>query len=235
MCIRDRRVLAAPMGGGGLPGRPSWSPDGRYIALCDRNRLNQRFREGYNLIRVVDTATGKDRLHAAAPHVSISDRYDSGPVWSPDGRSMALIIESALWVLPVRPDGTPDGAPRRLTDEAADHPSWSGDSRSLMYLSAGRLRLLDVAERSARTVRVALDYRRPRPADTVVHAGKFWDATGDAVREDVDVLVQNGRIAAVEPHRAGRAGRHTVDASSGTVIPGLWDSHTHPWQSTYGG
>ncbi|MEU7041117.1 amidohydrolase family protein [Streptomyces varsoviensis] len=240
LVVRDlasgaERVLAAPMGGGGLPGRPSWSPDGRYLALCDRNRLNQRFREGYNLIRVVDAATGKDRLHAAAPHVSISDRYDSGPVWSPDGRSMALIIESALWVLPVRPDGTPDGAPRRLTDEAADHPSWSGDSRSLMYLSAGRLRLLDVAERSARTVRVALDYRRPRPADTVVHAGRFWDATGDTVREDVDVLVQNGRIAAVEPHRAGRAGRHTVDASSGTVIPGLWDSHTHPWQSTYGG
>ncbi|MFE7115450.1 amidohydrolase family protein [Streptomyces sp. NPDC057654] len=229
------RVLVAPMGGGGLPGRPSWSPDGRYIALCDRNRLNQRFREGYNLIRVVDAATGEDRLHAAAPHVSISDRYDSGPVWSPDGRSMALIIESALWVLPVRPDGTPAGAPRRLTDEAADHPSWSGGSRSLMYLSAGRLRLLDVADGSARTVRVPLDYRRPRPADTVVHAGKFWDATGDTVRENVDVVVRDGRIAAVEPHRAGRRGKHTVDASERTVIPGLWDSHTHPWQSTYGG
>ncbi|PIM65847.1 hypothetical protein CTU88_46775, partial [Streptomyces sp. JV178] len=34
----EERVLATPLGGGGLPGRPSWSPDGKYLALCDRNR-----------------------------------------------------------------------------------------------------------------------------------------------------------------------------------------------------
>ncbi|MFI0259112.1 amidohydrolase family protein [Streptomyces sp. NPDC017056] len=233
-------VAAAPLGAGGVPGRPSWSPDGRYLAFCDRNRLNRRFREGYNLIRVVDTHTGKDRLHAPDPGhglTSIADRYDSGPVWSPDGRWMALIAESALWVLPVRPDGTPDGAPRRLTDESADHPSWSGDSRTLLYLSAGRLRLTGVDGGPARTVRVALDHRGTRAPDTVVHAGRFWDGTGDEVREDVDVVVRNGRIAAVEPHAraSGRRAARRVDASARTVIPGLWDSHTHPWQTTYGG
>ncbi|GAA0397293.1 amidohydrolase family protein [Streptomyces luteireticuli] len=229
------RVLATPMGAGGLPGRPSWSPDGRHLAYCDRNRLNQRFREGYNLIRVVDTADGSSRLHALAPHASVSDRYDSGPVWSPDGRSMAVISESALWLLPVAPDGTPTGAPRRLTDEAADHPSWSADSRQLLYLSAGRLRLLDVESGRTRTVPVPLGYRRPTPADTVVHAGRFWDGTGDTVREDVDVVVRDGRIAAVEPHRARRSAQRRIDASRRTVIPGLWDAHTHPWQITYGG
>ncbi|MDF2255744.1 amidohydrolase family protein [Streptantibioticus ferralitis] len=229
------RVLTAALGGGGLPGRPSWSPDGRYLAFCDRNRLNQRFREGYNLIRVVDTTDGTARLHAVAPHVSISDRYDSGPVWSPDGRWMAVICESALWLLPVGPDGTPDGAPRQLTDEPADHPSWSGDSRTLLYLSAGALRMIDADSGAARTVRVPLTYRRPAPADTVVHAGQLWDGTGEHVRHDVDVVLRDGRIAAVEPHRAGRPAQRRVDASSRTVTPGLWDSHTHPWQSTYGG
>ncbi|MFZ3573089.1 amidohydrolase family protein [Streptomyces sp. BH097] len=230
------RVLAAPMGSGGLPGRPCWSPDGRYVALCDRGRLNQRFREGYNLIRVVDTKTGKAVVHAVAPHVSIADRYDSGPAWSPDGRTMAVVVESALWLLPVRPDGTPDGEPRQVTDEAADHPSWSADSRRLLYLSAGRLRLLDVAKGTARTVRIPLDHRRPRPADTVVHAGRFWDGTGSEVRDDVDLTVEGGRITAVAPHRAGgRASVKRIDASDRTVLPGLFDAHTHPWQSTYGG
>ncbi|MEU1254662.1 amidohydrolase family protein [Streptomyces chartreusis] len=240
LVVRDlpdgaERVLAAPLGAGGLPGRPSWSPDGRYVALCDRNRLNQRFREGYNLIRVVDTATGAAALHALAPHTSLSDRYDSGPVWSPDGRSMAVVVESALWLLPVRADGTPDGEPRRLTAEPADHPSWSADARTLLYLSAGRLRLLDVGSGRTRTVRVPLDHRRPRPADSVVHAGRFWDGTGEQVREDIDVVVRDGRIAEVSPHRADRPAARRVDASDRTVIPGLWDAHTHPWQTTYGG
>ncbi|MFI5698457.1 amidohydrolase family protein [Streptomyces xanthochromogenes] len=239
LVVRDltsgtERVLVPALAAGGLPGRPSWSPDGRHLALCDRNRLNLRFREGYNVIRVVDTRTGADRLHAVAPHVPISDRYDSGPVWSPDGRWMAVVVESALCVLPVAPDGTPQGTPRTLTKEPADHPSWSGDSRTLLYLSGARLRLIGVDGGGARTVRVALDQCRPTPADTVVHAGRLWDGTGESVREDVDIVVRAGRIAAVEAHRK-RAARRVVDASGQTVVPGLWDTHTHPWQSTYGG
>ncbi|MER7463032.1 amidohydrolase family protein [Streptomyces sp. NPDC097981] len=243
LVVRDlangtEHVLATPLGGGGLPGRPSWSPDGSRIALCDRNRLNMRFREGYNLIRVVDTATGSDRLHPVAPHVSVADRHDSGPVWSPDGRFMAVIVESALCLLPVAPDGSPRGALRTLAAEPADHPSWSADSKTLLYLSGARLRLIGVDGGPPRTVRVPLDQCRPVPADTVVHAGRLWDGTGERVLEDVDVLVRSGRIAAVEPHRASRPaarGARRIDASAGTVLPGLWDTHTHPWQSTYGG
>jgi Tol biopolymer transport system component/imidazolonepropionase-like amidohydrolase len=240
LIVRDlsagtEKVLAEPLGAAGLPGRPSWAPDGRHIALCDRNRLNQRFREGYNLIRVVSSGSGDDRLYPVAPHTSISDRYDSGPVWSPDGRHLALVSESALWLLPVRPDGTPDGKPRRLTGESADHPSWSGDSRTVLYLSAGRLRSVDVRTGEARTVPVRLHHRRPQARDTVVHAGRLWDGTGETVREDVDILVRGGRVRAVVPHRAGRAAARRIDAAEYTVMPGLWDSHTHPWQSTYGG
>ncbi|MGC0417171.1 amidohydrolase family protein [Embleya sp. AB8] len=241
-------ILAAPMGGGGLPGRPSWSPDGRYLALCDRNRLNRRFREGYNLIRVVDTfdapagdptsaePVGAAGLFAVAPHTSIADRYDSGPVWSPDGRTMAVVVESALCLLPVHPDGSPAGELRGLGPESADHPSWARATGGLLYLSAGRLRLLDAPGTGpARTVPVALDYRRPTPVDVVVHAGRCWDGTGETVRDDVDVLVRGGRITAIEPHRTRRAGERLVDASAQTVVPGLWDAHTHPWQYTYGG
>jgi Tol biopolymer transport system component len=232
--------LAAPLGGNGLPGRPSWSPDGRYIALCDRNRLNQRFREGYNVIRVIDTRDGGSRAFLPLPHTSVSDRCDSGPVWSPDGTWLALVVESALWVLPVGPDGTPAGRPQQITDEPADHPSWSGDSRRLLYLSGGRLRLINRDGTGRRDLPVPLTAARrlpPRTDVVRVHAGRLWDGTGDAVREDVDIVITGNRITSVETHRsgAGRAGERRVDASGCTVIPGLWDSHTHPYQNIYGG
>ncbi|WP_217131310.1 amidohydrolase family protein [Streptomyces sp. AC558_RSS880] len=233
------RVLARPMATDGPPGSPTWSPDGRYVAFCDRNRLNRRFREGYHLIRVVDTRTGAERRHLPADHQSLADRAAAGPVWSPDGRWMALIAESALHLLPVTADGTPAGPMRRLTDEPADHAGWAGDSATLLYLSSGRLRLLSLDEERipsrTRTLPVRLTAGRgPSQEPLRVHAGRLWDATGATVRRNVDVLVEGGRITAVEPHRARRPGHRTLDASDHTVIPGLFDSHTHPYTATYG-
>jgi imidazolonepropionase-like amidohydrolase len=91
-----------------------------------------------------------------------------------------------------------------------------------------------------RTLRVPLAAGRslpPRTDVTRVHAGRLWDGTGDTVREDVDIVVTGNRITAVERHRtgAGRAGERRIDASGCTVIPGLWVSHTHPYQNIYGG
>ncbi|MFE4514452.1 amidohydrolase, partial [Kitasatospora sp. NPDC056783] len=195
------RVLATPLGGNGLPGRPSWSPDGRYIALCDRNRLNHRFREGYNVIRVIDTRDGSARAFLPLPDTSVADRCDSGPVWSPDGAWLALVVESALWVLPVAPDGTPRGEARRITDEPADHPSWSGDSARLLHLTNGRLRLIGRDGADPRTVPVPLRTARalpPRSDVTRVHAARLWDGTGENPRDDVDIVVRGNRVTAVE-------------------------------------
>src|SRR5262249_5677906 len=39
-------------------GKPTWSPDGRTLANADIQETNTRFREGRNMIRTVDVATG---------------------------------------------------------------------------------------------------------------------------------------------------------------------------------
>ncbi|WP_040922865.1 amidohydrolase family protein [Saccharomonospora xinjiangensis] len=212
------------------PGRPSWSADGKTLAFAAVKPYSARFREGTSQILAVDVATGKQTFHApGGEHASISTRGDDGPVWSPDGRSMAFVVNSTLRVMPVAADGTPAGPARELNGEVADAPSWSGDSRRLLYLSNGTLRLADVATGEARDVNVPLHYR-PDVARgrTVIHAGAFWDGASRRLRHDVDVVVEGNRIASVTSHRRGAHGEgRFVDASDLTVLPGLMDSHVH--------
>lgn len=62
------------------------------------------------------------------------------------------------------------------------------------------------------------------------------DGVGDAPREHVDVLVEDGRIASIEGHIAPGSGRTTelggdgtmlVDGTGATLLPGLIDAHAH--------
>ncbi|MEU7901438.1 amidohydrolase family protein [Actinoplanes sp. NPDC049118] len=209
------------------PGRPTWSADGATIALAAIVPYSARYREGLSKILLVDRRTGAGRYVDALPHRSLQTRGDDGPVWSPDGTRIAFVVASVLWVVDVHPDGSFAATPRQITDEVTDAPSWSGDSRHLLYLNNGRLRLVPAAGGPARTVPMTLTWTNSRPRGRIViHAGRIWDGAGPRLRDDVDIVVEGRRIVAVEPHRPGRDGRR-VDARGAVVIPGLIDMHHH--------
>lgn len=209
------------------PGRPTWSADGSTIALAAFKPYSAHYREGLSQILLIDRATGAASYVDPMPYRSLGTRGDDGPVWSPDGTMMAFVVGSLLWVLPVHTDGTPSGPPRQVNNEVTDAPTWSGDSRTLLYLSNGRLRTIRADGSGLRTVPVSLSWTNARPQGrTVIHAGSLWDGLSPAVRHDVDVIVEGNRVAAIEPHASGRGGKQ-VDASSLMVIPGMIDAHNH--------
>ena len=110
--------------------------------LVDNERINNRFREGYNKLRVIDVGPKTGDFHpvAEAPR-QISDREEGAAVLSPDGTTVALIIDSVLHTMPVRPPTARPLARRcAITTEVADLPSWAGDSKTILYKSADRLR-----------------------------------------------------------------------------------------------
>jgi Tol biopolymer transport system component len=212
------------------PGKPSWSADGATLALAALKPSSAHYREGRSQILLINRATGAATYVEPIPFQSLGTRGDDGPVWSPDGRAMAFVVGSLLYVMPVRPDGTPAGTPKAITAEVTDAPTWSGDSAELLYLSNGKLRIVSADGSGTRTVPLPLTWRNRKPVGrTVIHAGRLWDGTSPAIRPDVDVIVRGSRIEAVEPHRAGRAGGtdRLVDASDRMVIPGLIDMHNH--------
>src|SRR5690606_24798377 len=50
---------------------------------------------------------------------------------------------------------------------------------------------------------------------------------GERVHASADVLVRDGRIAAIGADLAAPAGATVVEASGMTLLPGLTDAHTH--------
>ncbi|MCU7728358.1 amidohydrolase family protein [Actinoplanes sp. KI2] len=209
------------------PGRPSWSADGRTIALAAVVPYSARFREGLSKILLVDTATGAGRYADPLPHRSIQTRGDDGPVWSPDGRRLAFVLASVLWVVDVRPDGQYLGTPRQITHEVTDAPSWSGDSTRLLYLHDGVLRMVSADGGPPQAVPMPLTWANTAPRGRIViHAGRIWDGVRRDLAQDVDIVVEGRRITEVAPHRPGRDGR-PVDARDAVVAPGLIDMHHH--------
>jgi 5-methylthioadenosine/S-adenosylhomocysteine deaminase len=58
------------------------------------------------------------------------------------------------------------------------------------------------------------------------------EAIGDV--PDCDILIEDGRIAAVRPGLPGADARE-IDASSAIVVPGFVDTHRHTWQTALRG
>jgi Tol biopolymer transport system component/imidazolonepropionase-like amidohydrolase len=215
------------------PSKPSWSADGKTIAIGALKAYTRRFREGTSQILTVDLATGKQTFTEPAPFKSLSTRGEDGPVYSADGKWVAFVMDSLLQVRAVDKRGVPVGAARALNHEVTDAPTWSGDSKSILYLSNGKLREIGVDGTNVHSVPLDLSWKgEPAAERTIIHAGRLWDGRGPDERTDVDIAIVNGRIESIKPHGGQTgAGAKLVDASTLTVIPGLWESHTHEWIS----
>lgn len=237
VATRTPQVVIAQVGS--QVSTPYWTPDGTRIMLVDNDRINNRFREGYNKLRVIDVAARTARFYpvAEAPR-QISEREEGAAALSPDGRTVAFVMDSVLHVMAVNPDGSPAGAAQPITTEVADLPSWAGDSKTLLYKSANRLRLIQSDGSNARDLPLTLNWTQAIPAGvTIVRAGQLWDGTGSALRSDVDIVITGNRITAIRPHDAASVTGATryVDASALTVMPGIWDPHIHPLTLYQGG
>jgi hypothetical protein len=107
-------------------GRPSWSPDGRYIVLADIQPFSRRFREGRNLIRVVEVATGEATFHEPGPlPAQLSERFEAGPAWSPDFASGWWATQLAYGITTVLSNGT-STYHTLLARESIDAGRWIG-------------------------------------------------------------------------------------------------------------
>ncbi len=211
------------------PSRASWSPDGKHLVVSALEASSGRFRKGWSEIYLIDASDLSGRFLEPMPGQSLGVRAANGPEWSPDGSRLAFVMDGSLWTWTVSRDGEPAGPPLRLTNELADSISWTRDGRDIVYLSNGKLSRVNVQDGSITRIELDLKWRTPVPAGRlVVRAGRLFDATTNSYRRNVDIVVEGRRIAAIESaHRDWGSDVRVIDARTGTVIPGLFESHIH--------
>ncbi len=213
-----------------FPGRPAFSASGETVSIATIKPYTKRFREGTSAILTVNVKTGKTEFFEPAPFESITTRTEDGPIYSPNGKEMAFVMDDLLYTMPVDVSGKPSGSAVKLNDETTDAPTWSGDSSKILYLNNGKLRMISRATKAITPVEANLTYTPNMPTQKLlIHAGRFWKGSGPDEQTDVDILVTNNRITSVTPHSATPpAGvTRTIEAGDLTVMPGLTESHAH--------
>ena len=102
------------------PWRPSFSPDGEWIAFAMSGSIWK-----------VRTGGGE------AYELTAGGTYDSSPAWSPDGRWIAYTADDSYQSINLRLLDTVTGETFPLTQGSFLHldPVWSPDGRSLLYVS----------------------------------------------------------------------------------------------------
>ncbi len=208
-------------------GRPTWAPEG-WIAVTTLQPYSTRFREGTNQLLLVSTTGAAPRRLNPVEHHSIGTRTSDGPVWTRDGSKMAFVMDGVMHVMPTTPTGDVTAAPRRLSDDLANSPSWAADSKRLLYQTPRGLKLADVTDNRITDVPIDLTWQPNIPQGrTVIHAGRMFDGKASSLRANVDIVIRDNRIEQVVDHRADLHAGRVIDAGSDVVMPGLIEMHAH--------
>ncbi len=119
-------------------GSPAWSPDGSRIAYVERST---EFFSGRVRIADFDSNTGRFKDAARVLYTAPPDRGGGWSVrrvtWSPDGKSIALVLQASGWdkiyLIPANGGGKP--VPVTEGESEDENPVFSPDGKSLAFVS----------------------------------------------------------------------------------------------------
>ena len=197
---------------------PVWSPDSDALL-----RTAGGWNPGSRTEGIVTTLRGERSRLSGFPDSPLYLQWTRG--------HLVYIRHARLWSAPI--DGS--GAPALpLGDGPAISLSAAADG-SLLYLSEGGLRLRS-ADGREQVLGWPLSFTPPVPAPLLIRGARIVDGTGAPPSRPSDILVENGRIAAIAPvgaldTRLSRMnGGRILDATGKFVTPGFMDLHAHEYR-----
>ncbi|NNF40523.1 MAG: amidohydrolase family protein [Woeseiaceae bacterium] len=185
------------------------------------------------------------RRHAEPEEILLTTTEPlAAPSWRPDGSLIMFLAErpsgSSLEMVILSEPRLVRGYANQEKFERAP-VSWRNRNQ-MVYTADGRIRqrpfdawkssLLPFrAKRQAALAQQVTPVRRPLPridepqGRIIIRAARHFDGVGSGYHYDSDIVIEGGRIVAVEPQQA-RGDNIVIDLGDLTVIPGLIDSDT---------
>jgi imidazolonepropionase-like amidohydrolase len=91
------------------------------------------------------------------------------------------------------------------------------------------LRAIEVKYRNAQAEAISKKLALPRNGTVVIQNGDLFDSESGTMKPNTSVVIRDDRIVEVGPAAsvAVPAGATVIDATGKTVMPGMWEMHTH--------
>lgn len=127
-------------------------------------------------------------------------------------------------------EGAPDGVWLDPQDQAfASAAGWFITVRAGAEGVLPGLRAIERAWHARKAAELARKFAPPAAPSVVIKGGDLFDAERGTVRPRQSIVITGDRITAVGPADSIKvpAGATVVDATGRTVLPGMWDMHTH--------
>ena len=217
--------------------QPSFGPAGR-VVYPEMVQVENEWRTEVRSIRLDGT---ERRTLATIPE---SDEA----VLSPDGRWLAFeegdnvfLVAMPQFGAGARPlefkrEDRPLWPLTPLSREGGNFPRWAGPT-TLVFGSANQIFVHDASTGKTSNYRVVISVPRASVQGSVVFRNaRIVTMKDDEVIESGDLVVTDGRIAAVGPSGGVTvpAGAASFDAKGKTIVPGFVDMHTHNHRSPSG-
>lgn len=144
--------------------------------------------------------TKSGRAHVRLVMVWTGTSTTSSGVWLDDKGN--LVATDVAWFITVRP-----GAEQALP----------------------ALRAIEIKWRNAQAEAIAKKVVAPAASAVVVRNGNLFDSESGTMKPNMTVVIRDGRIAEVGPAASTQApaGANVIDATGKTIMPGMWEMHTH--------